>query len=133
MPSLRPPLVGEGARPCFCCKATRRARDAYGAFKHPARTGEQKTNVGDFRPTPNPVLKPGGAHRHESSTKTYQLAGPEIVDVGGMSGPLPSQNQLEKVGSFAPPAFPIGFVVQGWGGVQTSQIGDFRPAQPPGL
>ncbi len=50
--------------------------------------------------------------------------GPEIVDLGGLSGPLLPQNPLEKVGGFAPPPFPMGFAV---GGRLETKVGDFQP------
>ncbi len=43
------------------------------------------------------------------SSKTYPyprvLAGPEIVDFGGLNGPVLPQNPLEKVGGLAPHLF----------------------------
>ncbi len=45
------------------------------------------------------------------SSKTYPYprgrAGPEIVDFGGLNGPLLPQNPLEKVGRFAPHLFQL--------------------------
>jgi hypothetical protein len=53
-------------------------------------------------------------------------SGPEIVHFGGSKRPFLPQNQLEKVGGFAPPPFSVGFAV--WGGpLRPPQIDDFRP------
>ncbi len=54
------------------------------------------------------VAAPGKGPLDESSkTHPYPrgLAGPEIVDFGGLSGPRLPQNPLEKVGGEAPHLF----------------------------
>ncbi len=54
-----------------------------------------------------------------------RASGLEIVQFWGPSGPLPPQNQLEKLGGEAP-TFPVGFAAEGAVFV-TRQIFDFRP------
>ena len=68
--------------------------------------------------------------RNESS-KTY-LAGPEIVNFGGLNGPLlPHKKTTGKSWGLRPPHFPVGFAV-GWAHLDP-KIVDFRPDQPPGI
>ena len=63
------------------------------------------------------------------SSKTFpyprELAGPEIVDFAGLSGPLLPQNPMEKVGGFAPYFFQ--WDLRWEGAAQTPKAYDFLP------
>ena len=74
-------------------------------------------HTGEAKPTPEPHKQPVNQpirhqinHEAIGSTIPYvrlcnRAAGPEIVDFCGLNGPLLPQNQLEKVGGFAPHLF----------------------------
>ncbi len=67
------------------------------------------------------------------SSKTYHcprgLAGPDIVDFGGLNGPS-YRKTIPKGGELRPS--PFGMVFGAAGAAQAPKFDDFRPAQKPG-